>query len=128
VLIIFYLKKNDYRFKNICFASFFIYFTFFVFFTRIHERYLFYCLPFLVLMVTDSLEKKFLISYIILSITFFLNTYIVFEQNYPKLLPNLFKNSFLTVSIALVNLSVYAYFLFYLIKGIRPLRVLFNRY
>lgn len=122
-LIIFYLKKNDHKFKSLCFASFFICFSFFVFFTRIHERYLYYCLPFLVLLVTDRLEKKFLFSYVILSITFFLNTYIIFEQNYPKLLPNLFKNSFLTVSIALVNLIVYAYFLIYLIKGIRPLRV-----
>jgi hypothetical protein len=122
-LIIFYLKKNDHKFKSLCFASFFIYFSFFVFFTRIHERYLYYCLPFLVLLVTDRLEKKFLLTYIILSVTFFLNTYIIFEQNYPKLLPNLFKNSFLTVSIALVNLIVYAYFLIYLIKGIRPLRV-----
>jgi len=128
VLVIFYLKKHDYKFKNICFASFFLYFTFFVFFTRIHERYLYYCLPFLVLLVTDRSERKFLVSYIILSVTFLLNTYIVFEQNYPKVFPNLFKNSFLTVSIALLNLSVYAYFIFYLIKHIRPSTVSLKGY
>ena len=123
VLVIFYLKKYDYKIKIICFSSFFLYFTFFVFFTRIHERYLYYCLPFLVLLVTYQLERKFLVSYIILSITFFLNMYIVFEQNYPKVFPNLFKYSFLTVSIALLNLSVYAYFMFYLFRHIRTLKI-----
>lgn len=114
-----YIWKNKYKMRALCFSSFFIYFTSFMFLTRIHERYMFYCLPFLALMVSVLDYKKFLYSYIILSITFFLNLYIVYEQNYPIYFPSLYKFPPLTILISLINLSVFIYILVYLIKNLK---------
>jgi Gpi18-like mannosyltransferase len=118
ILLIIYVRENNYKLRPICFASFLIYFTFFMFLTRIHERYMFYCLPFLALTVSDLDNKKFLCCYFILSTTFFLNIYIVYEQNFPNYFPSLYKLSALTTSISLLNLFVYIYFLILLIRSI----------
>lgn len=115
ILLLIYIRQKDYRMKHICFASFFIYFASFMFLTRIHERYMFYCLPFLALLVN---ERRFLYTYIILSITFFLNLYFVYEQNYPTYFPLLYKVHALTIGISLVNLSVFIYMLAQLSKRI----------
>ncbi len=114
-LLIIYIKQKDYKMESICFGSFFIYFTSFLFLTRVHERYMYYCIPFLALLLND---KKFLYTYIILSITFFLNLYFVYEQNYPTYFPLLYKIKALTIGISLINLSVFIYMFAQLIKRI----------
>lgn len=116
VFLIIYIRQNNYKMHNICFAAFFIYFTSFMFLTRIHERYMFYCLPFLALLLND---RKFLYIYIILTTTFLLNLYIVYEQNYPTYFPLLYKIQALTIGISLINLCVFIYIFMHLIKGIR---------
>ncbi len=114
ILLNIYLRIYNYNFRSLCFATFFIYLTFFIFFTRIHERYMYYAFPFLALLVPLAKERKYLYLYAILSVTFFLNMYIVYELNYNFLFPNLHKMEALTITIALINCFAY----FYLLSGI----------
>lgn len=59
-----------------------------------------------------------LYTYIILSLTFFLNLYFVYEQNYPTYFPLLYKIKALTIGISLINLSAFIYMFAQLIKRI----------
>jgi hypothetical protein len=118
ILLNIYLRKYKYNFRSLCFATFFIYLTFFIFFTRIHERYMYYAFPFLALLVPLVKDRKYLYLYVVLSVTFFLNMYIVYEQNYNFLFPDLHNMKALTITIALINCLAYIYLLSFLIKDI----------
>lgn len=118
ILLNIYLRKYRFSFRSLCFASFFIYLTFFIFFTRIHERYMFWAIPFLALLVPIAGERKFIYIYIILSLTFFLNMFAVYERGYGSLFHNPRTITALSVTIALINLFTYAYLLSYLIRDI----------
>jgi hypothetical protein len=118
ILLIIYLRIHDYKLRHLCFASFFIYFTFFMFFTRIHERYMYYCLPFLVLIV--FLERKFLYAYVVLCTTFLLNLYIVYTPDPAEPFYFMYKIPAFSVGISVINLIVYFYLLVYLVKNVTP--------
>jgi len=113
-----FLRKYRYNFRSLCFASFFIYLTFFMFFTRMHERYMYYTLPFLALLAALANNRKYLYVYILLSMTVFLNIYIIYEQNYPLVFQGLHEIAALTIGIALVNLVVFFYMLFELLRDL----------
>lgn len=116
ILLILYIKKYNYKFRHLCFASFFIYFTFFMFFTRIHERYMYYCLPFLVLLV--FVERKFLYVYMMLCATFLLNLYIVYIPDPAKPFYFMYKIPAFSIGISVINVIVYVYLLVYLVKKV----------
>lgn len=118
IVLVLYIKKYKYKFQHLCFASFFIYFTFFMFFTRIHERYMYYCLPFLVLII--SVERKFLYLYIILSVTFLLNLYIVYTPDPAKPFYFMHEIPAFSIGISVINLTAYLYLLVYLVKNVWP--------
>lgn len=118
VLLNIYIRKYRFSFRSLCFASFFIYLTFFIFFTRIHERYMFWAIPFLALLVPLADERKYLYVYVILSVTYFLNMFVVYERIYGSLFHNPGTVTFFTITIAAINLLAYAYLLSYLIRDI----------
>jgi hypothetical protein len=118
VLLNIYLRKYRFNFRSLCFASFFIYLTFFLFFTRVHERYMFWAIPFLALLIPLAAERKFMYIYVILSLTFFLNMFAVYERNYGSLFHNPHTITILTVTSSLINLCTYAYLLSYLVLNI----------
>ncbi|MFI5322155.1 MAG: hypothetical protein ACHQ6U_01190 [Thermodesulfobacteriota bacterium] len=118
VLLNIYVRKYRFSFRSLCFASFFIYLTFFIFFTRMHERYMFWAIPFLALLVPLADERKYLYLYIILSLTYFLNMFVVYERVYGSLFHNPSLVTVLTVAIAVINVFTYAYLLSYLIRDI----------
>ncbi len=75
-VLCFFLKRNDEKMTYLC--SSLLFFGFFMLFTRIHERYLFPMFVFLV--IANIFDKRLYIVYILLSITFFANLYLVFEE------------------------------------------------
>ncbi|MBI5127257.1 hypothetical protein HZA76_02265 [Candidatus Roizmanbacteria bacterium] len=80
-------------------------FSFIMFFTRMHERYFIYLLPFLFLIVLK--EKKYLIWLISCSIIFFLNVYYSWSVPYADFI-GILKNNF-TVSL-ISSLNVFLFF------------------
>lgn len=118
ILLNIYIRKYRFSLRSLCFASFFIYLTFFIFFTRIHERYMFWAMPFLALLVPLADERKYSYVYVILSLTYFLNMFVVYERNYGSLFHDPGTVTFLTITIAVINLFTYAYLLSYLIRDI----------
>jgi hypothetical protein len=118
VLLNIYLRKYRFNFRSLCFASFFIYLTFFIFFTRAHERYMFWAIPFLALLVPLADERKYMYIYVILSLTFFLNIFAVYERNYGSLFRTPHTITILSVTSSLINLFTYVYLLSYLVLNI----------
>lgn len=118
VLLNVYIRKYRYSFRSLCFASFFIYLTFFIFFTRIHERWMFWAIPFLALLVPIAGEKKYFYVYIILSTTYFLNMFVVLEKDINPFFQNPNTLIFLTITIAVINMLTYAYLLLYILRDI----------
>jgi Gpi18-like mannosyltransferase len=89
--------KNILSKKGVIFlALFIILFAFFMIPTQIHERYLFYCLPFL--LIYSFLNKVFIKYYFILQVTFLLNILFI---SLPKM-PNI-----ITILIAVINAIVF---------------------
>ncbi len=75
-IVYFLLKRNDE--KMIYIYTSLLFFGFFMLFTRIHERYLFPVFVFLT--IAMIFDKRLYIVYILSSITFFANLYLVFEE------------------------------------------------
>jgi len=69
IYVIYFLRKED--LFSINFASYLLFFGFYMFFTRIHERYLFTAFAFLA--VCAWLDRRFILPYLILSITYLVN-------------------------------------------------------
>ncbi len=75
-VLYFLLKRNEEKMIYLCTSL--LFFGFFMLFTRIHERYLFPMFVFLV--IAMIFDKRLYIVYILSSITFFANLYLVFEE------------------------------------------------
>lgn len=82
----------------------------FLFFTRIHERYLYPFFPVATILV--ALKRKFLIPYVILSFTFLFNMYNLFWAPGIPVLQNFMVMSSFTWVLSLVNILVFIGILF----------------
>jgi Gpi18-like mannosyltransferase len=107
-----YRLNRNFSLKNIYLASFLIYLGFFLFPTRIHERYLFSVFPFLSIIIPINFKIK--TSYILLSLSYFANMYYAM---YAFTASHLFKEIFLILGygFSVINLAV----LFYILSIIR---------
>jgi len=101
------LKKNDNR--MIYGASALLFFGFFILSTRMHERYLFPMFAFLA--IAMIFDKRLKLLYIITSLTFFINLYIVYtEVNTGVAIP---LSMFLIPYMIGINIVMFIYFVHY---------------
>lgn len=77
-----FINKNDWFYRLILSLAL-LFFTSFMFLTRIHERHLYYVLPFIIL--AASKNKRLLLAYLILSITYVFNLNFALEYYYQNM-------------------------------------------
>jgi len=80
VLIKLFFTKKEEVFYKMNLSLLLLFFSSFMFLTRIHERHLYYIFPFL--LITFIYKKRFLISYFILSLIYILNLHFSLEYYY----------------------------------------------
>jgi Gpi18-like mannosyltransferase len=100
------LKKilKNFNFLNLCFSFTLIGFSAFLFLTEMHERYLYYALPFLTILLVKN--KKMWFPYLTTTLSFFINLVSVSSQN---LFLSIWQFSFLFIILNLFNFT----YLFY---------------
>ncbi len=97
------LERNDDRMIYLC--SSLLFFGFFMLFTRIHERYLFPMFVFLI--ISTIFDKRLYTVYILSSITFFANLYLVFEE--VKTGVQIPMSMFIITYSTLINIIIFIY-------------------
>jgi len=102
-------EKTAAKNKIIIFSMLIAAFAFIMFFTRMHERYFVYLLPWVFLL--SCAEKKFRKWLIVLNIVFFLNVYFAWSLPYTDLIGKL-KNDYTVAVMSLVNFAVFLKILF----------------
>jgi hypothetical protein len=103
----FVLKNKDD--KSIYIASAILFFAFFMFFTRIHERYLFPM--FAPLAVAMTLDRRFSYVYVLATLTFLFNLHFVLEELKTGIaFPN---GEFLIPVTAGINLVLFIYTIYW---------------
>lgn len=114
-------KKRNLRSKSFFYLAGLFWFNFFLFLTRVHERYL---LPALALfLILSFLEAKliFFINYSLLSLIHFFNLMFVFWQYYPYLKPyavlkGLFSLPKISFYLSLASIFLFFIYLFFWLK------------
>jgi hypothetical protein len=112
ILLKLYKNRNKYF---VFFASFLISTAAFLFLTRMHERYLLQALPFLLLMGVK--KRSLLISFLFLSIFYFLNLYHNWWAPRIPILVNFISSGIVINSLIIATISLFIVFLLQYIKG-----------
>lgn len=94
--------------EKLIFASFLLAFASFLFLPRMHERYFYTALTFLAIL--GSLSKKWLWSFVILSLIHFFNLYHFWWQPKIPILISFLSNMTIVRGIIIINMGIFLYF------------------